>query len=62
MIIVRNRKKQKELDESWRKLEEAAANNASKNPELQAKNVNLINPNAFDHGQLNGNTLLSCLL
>ncbi|KAI9592805.1 protein phosphatase 2A regulatory B subunit [Syncephalis fuscata] len=52
-----NRKKQKDLDDSWRKLEEAAANNASKNPELQAKNVTLINPNAFDHGQLNGDTL-----
>ncbi|RKP10806.1 phosphatase 2A regulatory B subunit-domain-containing protein [Thamnocephalis sphaerospora] len=52
-----DRRKQKEREENWRKLEEAASNNASKNPELQAKNVALINPNAFEVGQTNGRHL-----
>jgi len=41
------RKKQKDREENWRKLEEAAANNLSSNPELQAKNVHLINAKAY---------------
>jgi hypothetical protein len=55
----RERRKQKIREENWRKLEEAAANNASKNPELQARNIALINPNVFDHGQ-NNSELSSC--